>query len=194
MSLENKTVTYNTPLDLVKHFVINEDLHIKYFQNFQLLYTHDGKSPKLIYFENVETYRDVTDLDLMELQIELMLVENINVRNFSILSQALINYLHRYNTSTKYQKVYDFTQNTEEEVLIELIHRHFEKYGYVEVRKLLEDFGLNFTQFKKYDKKLAKLLSTEGFVKSRKTMNKIKYTVYQKSGHSSTDLDTNDTI
>lgn len=190
MSLENKTTTYNTPLDLLKHFVINADLHIRYFKNYQLLYTHDGKSPKLIYFEDVDNYRDVTDLDLMDLQVELMLNENINVRNFSILSQALINYLHKYNKDTNFEKIYDFTQNTEEEVLLELVYKHFEKYGYVEVRKLLEDFGLNSTQFKRYDKKLSKMLLSEGFEKSRKTMNKVKYTVYLKSGHSSTNLDT----
>lgn len=178
---EKKIETFSSVLSLVNKLIITPRLHTEYFQRYQVLYKSDNSGvSKLIYCETVDSYRDVTELDLMELQVELMMREQIDSKNFSILSQALMNYLHVYNNTHNVEKLYDKSQDTEEEILLDIIYRQYKNNDYVEPKTILAEFGLKPNQFKRYDQKLAKILTNEGFVKSIKKKNNIRFTVYSK--------------
>lgn len=178
---------FKTPLELTQEFYDKPHMREKYFPNYELLYPSENGTKKqvlkLILVENDDNYREVTHIDLTDLQTELMLSEKINVKSFYLLSSALVNYIRRLdleNNRKIRRKVLDVF--TEDEVLLDICENVNDEFGYVIPAKVLEKFGLKPRDYKKYDKKLSQILLKNGFTKTRKTINKVKYTIYQRDG------------
>lgn len=170
---------YTSPLQLAKEFINKSELRIKYFDAYQICYSRDDSiSPKLIIINSLDTYRDVTQTDLMDLQLALMLNENIDVKSFSILTQALINTIYHHNKINNIEKIYDETQDIEKEMLVNIIYKLHAQHTYVKTKDVLAEFGLSPQQYKRYDQKLAKIFKEENFVKKIKKTNNIRTTVY----------------
>ncbi len=175
---------FRTPLELTQEFYDKPEMREKYFANYELLYPSEKDKEqvlKLILVDAQNNYREVTNIDLVDLQTELMLSEKINVKSFYILSSALVNYIRRLDKENDRKPRVNIDESfTEDDLLLDLAEKSYENFGYVIPAKVLEDFGLQPKDYKKYDKKLAQILLQHGFTKTRRTMNKVKYTIYER--------------